>query len=54
LCALRIFIKHPELGGFALVFPDLSPAAQAVQGNWNFFTIYRFGWSEKMVGISLQ
>jgi DHA1 family tetracycline resistance protein-like MFS transporter len=28
-------------------------AAQAVQGNWNFFTIYRFNWSEKMVGISL-
>ncbi|HUM66729.1 MAG TPA: MFS transporter, partial [Chitinophagaceae bacterium] len=22
-------------------------------GNWNFFTIYRFNWSEKMVGISL-
>jgi DHA1 family tetracycline resistance protein-like MFS transporter len=24
-----------------------------VQGNWNFFTIYRFHWSEKTVGISL-
>jgi DHA1 family tetracycline resistance protein-like MFS transporter len=28
-------------------------AAQSVQANWNFFTIYRFQWSEKMVGISL-
>jgi MFS transporter, DHA1 family, tetracycline resistance protein len=24
-----------------------------VQSNWNFYTIYRFNWSEKMVGISL-
>jgi len=24
-----------------------------VQGNWNFFTMYRFQWSEKLVGISL-
>ncbi|MCH5600031.1 MFS transporter [Niabella ginsengisoli] len=28
-------------------------AAQAVQSNWNYFTMYRFNWDEKMVGISL-
>jgi DHA1 family tetracycline resistance protein-like MFS transporter len=22
-------------------------------GNWNYFTVYQFGWSEKMVGLSL-
>lgn len=24
-----------------------------MQGNWNFFTIHRFGWTEGLVGISL-
>jgi len=24
-----------------------------VQGNWNYFTMYRFHWNEKMVGVSL-
>jgi MFS transporter, DHA1 family, tetracycline resistance protein len=24
-----------------------------VQSNWSYFTIYQFGWDEKMVGISL-
>jgi len=27
--------------------------AQSVQGNWNYFTIYRFHWTDKMVGLSL-
>lgn len=35
--------------GFFLIYLG----AQSIQGNWNFFTIYRFHWSEKMVGISL-
>jgi len=25
-----------------------------VQSNWNYFTAYRFKWSEKMIGISLS
>jgi len=25
----------------------------SVQGNWNYFTMYRFHWTEKLVGISL-
>src|SRR5258705_3660655 len=25
----------------------------AVQGNWNYFTMYRFHWTEKLVGYSL-
>jgi DHA1 family tetracycline resistance protein-like MFS transporter len=28
-------------------------AAHAVQSNWNYFTIYRFNWTEQMVGLSL-
>ena len=35
----------------ALVFVFI--ASHAVQTNWTFFTMYKFNWSEKMVGISL-
>lgn len=51
--SLKFLTKHPEIGELAFCFFLIYLAAQAVQGNWNFFTIYRFGWSEKMVGISL-
>lgn len=45
--------KYPSLAGLiaALVFVYI--AAHAVQSNWSFFTMYRFGWDERMVGISL-
>lgn len=51
--SLKFLFQHPELGGLAISFFLIFLGAQAVQGNWNFFTIYRFHWSEKMVGISL-
>lgn len=53
LGSLKFLTKHPEIGGLAFSFFLIYFASQAVQGNWNFFTIYRFNWSEKMVGISL-
>ncbi|RTL60381.1 MAG: MFS transporter [Sphingobacteriales bacterium] len=45
--------KYPAISGliFSLVFIYI--AAHAVQSNWNYFTIYRFKWSEEMVGRSL-
>jgi DHA1 family tetracycline resistance protein-like MFS transporter len=51
--SLMLFKKYPTIGGLAFSFFLIYLAAQAVQGNWNFFTIYRFHWTEKMVGISL-
>ncbi|WP_431216087.1 TCR/Tet family MFS transporter [Puia sp. P3] len=51
--SLKYLVQHPEIGGLALSFFLIYFAAQSVQGNWNFFTSYRFGWSEKMIGISL-
>jgi DHA1 family tetracycline resistance protein-like MFS transporter len=51
--SLKLFQKYPAVGGLAISFFLIYLAAQAVQGNWNFFTIYRFDWSKKMVGISL-
>ncbi len=53
LGALRLLKRYPAIGGLAITFFLIYLAVQAVQGNWNFFTIYRFQWSEKMVGISL-
>ncbi len=53
LGALKFLKKYPDIGGLAICFFLIYFAAQAVQGNWSFFTIYRFQWSEKMVGISL-
>src|ERR1700744_6231733 len=51
--SLKFLTRHPEIGGLAVSFFLIYLGAQAVQGNWNFFTMYRFNWSEKMVGISL-
>lgn len=53
LGSLRLLKRNPAIGGLALSFFLIYLASQAVQGNWSFFTIYRFNWSEKMVGISL-
>jgi DHA1 family tetracycline resistance protein-like MFS transporter len=53
LGSLRFLTRHPEIGGLAISFFLIYLAAQAVQGNWNYFTIYRFGWSAKTVGLSL-
>lgn len=53
LGSLKFLTQHKEIGGLALSFFLIYLGAQAVQGNWNFFTIYRFNWSETMVGISL-
>lgn len=51
--SLKFLKQHPEIGGLAFCFFLIYLAAQAVQGNWSFYTIAVFGWSEKMVGISL-
>lgn len=51
--SLQLLKKYPAIGGLAISFFLIYLAAQAVQSNWSFFTIYRFNWTEKMVGISL-
>jgi DHA1 family tetracycline resistance protein-like MFS transporter len=51
--ALKFLTKHKEIGGLAFCFFLIYLGSQAVQGNWNFFTIHRFHWNAKMVGISL-
>lgn len=51
--SLQFLRRTPAIGGLAISFFLIYLAAQSVQGNWNFFTIYRFGWTEGLVGISL-
>lgn len=45
--------KHPEISGLILALILIYIAGHAVQSNWSFFTIYEFGWEEKMIGYSL-
>jgi DHA1 family tetracycline resistance protein-like MFS transporter len=45
--------RYPAMGGLVLSLILIYVAAHAVQSNWSFFTMYRFEWNEKMVGISL-
>jgi DHA1 family tetracycline resistance protein-like MFS transporter len=51
--SLQLLKRYPVVGRLAISFFLIYMAAQAVQGNWNFFTKYRFNWSEGTIGISL-
>ena len=53
LGSLRFIRKVPTIAGLALCYFLIYLAAMSVQGNWNYFTMYRFHWTEKLVGISL-
>jgi DHA1 family tetracycline resistance protein-like MFS transporter len=45
--------KYPSIGGLIFSLVLVYIAAHAVQSNWSFYGIERFGWSERMIGISL-
>ncbi len=45
--------KHKSIAGLLLSILLIYIAAHALMSNWNYFTIYRFSWSELMVGLSL-
>ncbi len=45
--------KYPALGGLIIAFALIYIASHAVQSNWSFFAIEKFGWNTKMIGISL-
>lgn len=51
--SLQFLKKTKGIGSLAICYFLIYLAFQSVQGNWNFFTIHRFGWSEGLVGISL-
>lgn len=45
--------KYPAISGLIFSFILIYLAAHAVQSNWSYFTMYKFHWSEYMVGLSL-
>lgn len=45
--------KHPEIVNLMIAWFLVYIAGHAVQTNWAYFTMYRFSWDEKTVGISL-
>ena len=45
--------KYPKLIGLVVSIFLLYTASHAVHSNWSYFTMYKFNWDEKMVGISL-
>ncbi|HEY4628493.1 MAG TPA: TCR/Tet family MFS transporter [Flavobacterium sp.] len=45
--------KHPSLYGLLFALFLIYVAGHAVESNWSYFTMYKFSWDEKMVGISL-
>lgn len=45
--------KFPMLKGLVVSFVSIYLASHAVQSNWTFFTMFKFGWSKQDVGISL-
>ena len=53
LGSLQHLKKYPEIGGLVLSFVLIYIASHAIQSNWTFFTIEKFSWNEKMIGISL-
>lgn len=51
--ALGEIKKFPVVIGLFIPLFLLYLASHAVQSNWPFYTMYKFHWDEKMVGISL-
>lgn len=45
--------RYPVIIGLVTSLILIYIAAHAVQGNWSYYTIEKFHWSEKMIGLSL-
>lgn len=53
LGSLKQLSRYPGLGRLIIAFFLVYVASHAVQSNWSFFSIEKFNWTEKMIGISL-
>ena len=51
--SFKLFERYTSLGPLVISLILVYIAAHAVQSNWNFYTMYKFSWSEKLIGISL-
>jgi DHA1 family tetracycline resistance protein-like MFS transporter len=53
LGSLRQLRRHQNIFSLVIVMFIINLAGQAMPTIWTFFCIERFGWSEKMIGLSL-
>ncbi len=51
--SFRFLKKHPEISMLTTALILIYIAGHAVQSNWSFYTMYKFDWDTKMVGVSL-
>lgn len=51
--SFKALAKNRSIRGLALALALVYIAIQSVQSTWSFYTLYRFGWTEAMVGYSL-
>lgn len=50
---IQFLRRHPAITNLAFCYFLLYLGAQSVMANWSYFTMYQFGWGEKLVGLSL-
>ena len=51
--SFKFLKRYPEISGLVFALILIYIAGHSVQSNWSYFTMYEFGWTERMVGISL-
>lgn len=51
--SLKQLKKYPSVSGLIVSLILIYLAAHAVQSTWTFFTMFRFDWTKKVVGLSL-
>jgi len=50
---LKSLFRYPVIAGLFISLACLYIAAHAIQSNWSYYTIEKFGWNETKIGISL-
>ncbi|NJN41587.1 MAG: TCR/Tet family MFS transporter [Flammeovirgaceae bacterium] len=53
LGTLKNLFKYPVIAGLFVALAFVYISAHAVQSNWAYYTIEKFGWTEAMIGLSL-
>lgn len=51
--SFKFLKRNPQISSLVITLILVYIAGHAVQSNWSFYTMYKFSWTEKMVGISL-
>lgn len=51
--SFKFLFKHPKISKLVIALALVYIGLHAVQSNWHFFTMYKFSWTERTVGISL-